>query len=112
MAGQGLLADPNLHTGTGPDGKPQRRFVTIHGRKSDAEKKRNELLVTLAKGAIPLCIEAELVGVSCHLRQTADGTSAGEWQIGRGFAMAKGTIRRLIRDKSYGFIQTGEGKEL
>jgi len=26
--------------------------------------------------------------------------------------MAKGTIKKLIRDKGYGFIQTEEGKEL
>ena len=26
--------------------------------------------------------------------------------------MAKGTIKKLIGDKGYGFIQTGEGKEL
>jgi len=44
-----------IYTGNGPDGKAQRRFVTVHGKKGDAEKKRNELLVTLAKGVpIPM----------------------------------------------------------
>lgn len=39
-----------LYTGTGPDGKPRRYFETIHGRKSDAQKRLNELLVSLEKG--------------------------------------------------------------
>jgi cold shock CspA family protein len=29
----------------------------------------------------------------------------------KGFAVAKGTIKKLIGDKGYGFIQTEEGKE-
>jgi len=39
-----------LDTGTGPDGKRRRYFETIHGRKSDAQKRLNELLVNLEKG--------------------------------------------------------------
>ena len=39
-----------LDTGTGPDGKRRRYFETVHGRKSDAQKKLNELLVNLEKG--------------------------------------------------------------
>jgi CspA family cold shock protein len=46
------------------------------------------------------------------VRQSADGTSAAKWKVERGFAMAKGTIKKLIGDKGYGFIQTEEGKEL
>ena len=36
--------------GTSPDGKRRRYFETIHGRKSDAQKKLNELLVNLERG--------------------------------------------------------------
>ena len=39
-----------LDTGTGPDGKRRRYFETIHGRKSDVQKRLNELLVNLEKG--------------------------------------------------------------
>jgi len=39
-----------LYTGQGPDGKPRRYFETIRGRKSDAQKRLNELLVSLEKG--------------------------------------------------------------
>jgi len=39
-----------LYTGTGADGKPRRYFETIHGRKGDAQKRLNELLVSLEKG--------------------------------------------------------------
>jgi len=40
-----------LDTGTGPDGRRRRYFETIHStRKSDAQKRLNELLVTLEKG--------------------------------------------------------------
>ena len=39
-----------LDTGPGPDGKRRRHFETIHGRKSDAQKRLNELLVNLEKG--------------------------------------------------------------
>ena len=39
-----------LDTGTGPDGERRRYFETVRGRKSDAQKKLNELLVNLEKG--------------------------------------------------------------
>jgi len=40
-----------LDTGTGPDGRRRRYFETIHStRKSDAQKRLNELLVSLEKG--------------------------------------------------------------
>jgi len=39
-----------VYAGTGPDGKYRRHFETIHGRKSDAQKRLNELLVSLEKG--------------------------------------------------------------
>ncbi|MDH5696440.1 MAG: tyrosine-type recombinase/integrase [Dehalococcoidia bacterium] len=39
-----------LDTGTGPDGKRRRYFETIHRRKSDVQKRLNELLVNLEKG--------------------------------------------------------------
>ena len=40
-----------LDTGIGPDGKRCRYFETVHSsRKSDAQKRLNELLVTLEKG--------------------------------------------------------------
>ncbi len=39
-----------IYTGTGPDGKPQRRFVSVHGSIKDAENRRSELLLGLGKG--------------------------------------------------------------
>ena len=39
-----------LYTGRGPDGKPQRHFETVHGRKGDAQKRLTELLASLDKG--------------------------------------------------------------
>ena len=39
-----------IYIGTSPDGKYRRYFETIHGRKSDAQRKLNELLVSLGKG--------------------------------------------------------------
>lgn len=39
-----------VYAGTSPDGKYRRHFETIHGRKSDAQKRLNELLVSLEKG--------------------------------------------------------------
>jgi integrase len=54
----------------GPDGKLQRRFVTVHGKKCDAEKKRNELLVGLAKG-VPVPVNR--LTVAEHLRDWLEG---------------------------------------
>ncbi len=39
-----------VYTGTGTDGKYHRYFETVHGRKSDAQKRLNELLASLEKG--------------------------------------------------------------
>jgi integrase len=39
-----------IYTGPGPDGKPRRHFETVRGRKSDAERRRTELLASLDKG--------------------------------------------------------------
>ena len=39
-----------LDTGMGPDGKRRRLFETVHGRKADAQRRLNELLVGLEKG--------------------------------------------------------------
>lgn len=39
-----------VYTGVGPDGKPQRHFETVRGHKIDAQKRLNELLVSLEKG--------------------------------------------------------------
>ena len=36
-----------IYAGIGPDGKYRRHFETIHGRKSDAQKRSRELLVNL-----------------------------------------------------------------
>ena len=54
-----------IYTGSGPDGKPQRRFMTVHGSKGDAEKKRNELLVSLAKG-VPVPVNRRTVADQLH----------------------------------------------
>jgi len=54
-----------IYTGSGPDGKPQRRFMTVHGSKGDAEKKRNELLVSLAKG-VPVPVNRRTVADQWH----------------------------------------------
>jgi len=40
-----------IWTGTKPDGKPQRHFETVQGKKSDAQRRLNELLTTLDKCA-------------------------------------------------------------
>ncbi|MFC1968609.1 tyrosine recombinase XerC [Chloroflexota bacterium] len=72
-----------VYTGTGPDGKYQRHFETIHGRKSDAQKRLNELLVSLEKGVYTplgrLTVAEHLhnwlegyVKTNCHVR-TLDG---------------------------------------
>ena len=39
-----------IYTGIGPDGKPQRYFETVKGRKSDAQRRLTELLASLDKG--------------------------------------------------------------
>jgi integrase len=59
-----------IFLGTGPDGKSQRRFVTVRGSRRDAEKKRNELLASLDKG-VP--IPAGRLTVAEHLRDWVEG---------------------------------------
>jgi CspA family cold shock protein len=66
----------------------------------------------LAGGRSILCVQSDVAGVSCHRRQSANGNSAAKWQVERGSAMAKGTIKKLISDKGFGFILTEEGKDL
>jgi integrase len=39
-----------VYAGSGPDGKYRRHFETVHGLKSTAQKRLNELLVSLEKG--------------------------------------------------------------
>jgi len=39
-----------LWTGTRPDGKPQRHYETVKGRKSDAQRRLRELLTSMDKG--------------------------------------------------------------
>ncbi|MBA7583731.1 hypothetical protein ES708_25679 [subsurface metagenome] len=39
-----------LDTGTGPNGERHRVYETVRGRKSDAQRRLNELLVSLEKG--------------------------------------------------------------
>ncbi len=59
-----------VYTGTEPDGKPRRYFETVRGRKGDAQKRLNELLVGLEKG-IP--VPAGRLTVAEHLKQWLDG---------------------------------------
>ena len=39
-----------IYTANGPDSKPRRYFETVRGRKGDAQRRMNELLVSLEKG--------------------------------------------------------------
>jgi integrase len=59
-----------VYTGAGPDGSPHRHFETVRGRKSDAQKKLNELLVNLEKG-VP--IPSGRLTVAEHLHQWLSG---------------------------------------
>jgi integrase len=59
-----------VYTGTGPDGKPRRHFETVHGRKSDAQKRLYELLVSLEKG-VP--VPAGHLTVAEHLKMWLNG---------------------------------------
>lgn len=61
-----------IYTGTGLDGKPKRQFVTVHGSKGDAEKRRNELLVSLAKG-VPVPVNRRTV--ADQLRDWVNGAA-------------------------------------
>lgn len=59
-----------IYMGIGPDGKYRRHFETMHGRKSDAQKRLNELLVNLEKGVFTL--SGRLTVAEC-LRAWLDG---------------------------------------
>ncbi len=59
-----------VYAGTRPDGKYHRHFETIHGRKSDAQKRLNELLVSLEKG---IYTPPGRLTVAEHLRNWLEG---------------------------------------
>ena len=59
-----------LDTGTGPDGKRHRYFETVHGRKTDAQKRLSELLVNLEKG---ICTPPGRLTVGEHLHNWLAG---------------------------------------
>jgi len=59
-----------IYAGIGPDGKYRRHFETIHGRKSDAQKRLNELLISLEKGAYT---PPGRLTVAEHLRHWLEG---------------------------------------
>jgi integrase len=59
-----------IYMGTGPDGKYRRHFETVHGLKSTAQKKLNELLVNFEKG---IYVPAGRLTVAEHLRNWLEG---------------------------------------
>ncbi len=59
-----------VYTGTGLDGKYRRHFETVRGRKSDAQKRLNELLVSLEKG---IYTPPGRLTVAEHLKNWLDG---------------------------------------
>lgn len=59
-----------VDAGKKPDGGRRRHFETVKGRKSDAQKRLNELLVTLEKGAYA---PTGRLTVAEHLQQWLDG---------------------------------------
>ncbi len=59
-----------IDTGIGPEGKRLRTFETIKGRKGDAQKRLNELLVSLEKGIFN---PPGKLTVSDHLNQWIEG---------------------------------------
>jgi len=59
-----------IYTGMGPEGKPRRHFETVHGHKGDAQKRLNELLVSLEKG-IP--VPTGRLTVAEHLHNWLEG---------------------------------------
>ncbi len=59
-----------VYTGIGQDGKYRRHFETVHGRKSDAQKRLNELLVSLEKGTYA---PSGRITVAEHLRNWLEG---------------------------------------
>ena len=59
-----------IYTGNGPDGSPQRYFETVRGRKGDAQRRMNELLVSLEKG---VTAPRGRLTVAQHLDQWLEG---------------------------------------
>ena len=59
-----------IYMGTGPDGKYRRHFETVHGLKSTAQKRLNELLVNLEKG---IYTPPGRLTVAEHLRNWLEG---------------------------------------
>ena len=59
-----------VYAGAGPDGKYRRHFETIHGRKSDAQKRLNELLVNFEKG---IYVPPGRLTVAEHLHNWLEG---------------------------------------
>jgi integrase len=59
-----------VYAGAGTDGKYHRYFETIHGRKSDTQKRLNELLVSLEKG---IFTPPGRLTVAEHLRNWLEG---------------------------------------
>ena len=70
---------------------------------------RAEMSTPVVPSLDSLCIQAE-VGVCLSLKTICVGSCAAEWQVEGVFAMAKGTIKKLIADKGYGFIRLRKGK--
>jgi integrase len=59
-----------IYTGVAPDGLPKRYYETVRGRKSDAQKRLAELLLSLEKG---ICAPPGRVTVAQHLRAWLEG---------------------------------------
>jgi integrase len=59
-----------IYTGNGPDGKPRRYFETVRGRKGDAQKRLNELLVSMEKG---VSVPVGRLTLAAHLHNWLDG---------------------------------------
>ena len=66
-----------VYAGVGADGKYRRHFETIHGRKSDAQKRLNAFLVSLEKGVytppgrLTVAEHLHITGLKATLRLTA-----------------------------------------
>jgi integrase len=59
-----------IYTGNGPDGKHRRYFETVRGRKGDAQKRLNELLVSMEKG---ISVPVGRLTLAAHLQNWLDG---------------------------------------
>ncbi len=68
-----------IDTGTGPDGERRRHFETVHSsRKSDAQRKLNELLVNLEKG---ICASPGRLTLAEHLHNWLEGYVKTDCQL-------------------------------